>query len=895
MRLNRTRSRLLLLALSLSPPAGAGRLSAGEAPSAGPAAMLADVETAAIRRRASRPFGHVEMAGVTYFTAHDRSHGWELWRSDGTDIGTSVLADILPGPIGSFPRELTVMGGRLYFTAFDGIHGFGLWSSDGTPAGTRLVKGAEGDFLRPGQLTAYGATLLFTAGPRNKPALWRSDGTTPGTQKVLDLTPSDDRAAFAYPRSPGVLSLGQVWFMSRSGYRRVLWRTDGTTGGTTRVWTDTPTAPWHGGNFDIFAAYPGGVLFRGQHLEGDAVWRSDGTPAGTFPLASAAPSTLLGADWFATLGPWTYFLATTGSDSYYGYRELWRTDGSVAGTTRRADFGPGAGATQLTASAGRLFVVFLDQGVRSIDAAEQNWHTVFTGESPQIAAAPGGIVIAAANALARSNGLPGGTQVLSSDALAGRVDPVYSSAHARSWPLTGHAALACLSSACWFRGRYNTQPMPWGLRVEAPWRSDLTPAGTRPVLPEDGHTRGSWPEQFVAYGGDVYFTTNGAPERHPWRRADLRLLKATAGGVSVVENQPNQPCDDWDAPDGCRLNFLTALPNALVYFDPAEFSWWGTQGDPGGRWRAENHDFEYFARRGTGVINGRLLAVDFGKNHPTMELIAIDGGKDGRVTLGAPPEAVGSLFDQTDMHFTPVGNWMYFASDSALWKTDGTPGSVQLVKAVAAAELTDVGGTLYFSSDGALWKSDGTEAGTVEVAPTQGATRLLALGSRLFFAAADAARGEELWTSDGTPGGTLALADISPGPRSSGPDGLAAVGARLFFSADDGVRGRELWRWDPVTGVSLVADIAPGPQGSLGDGPLIVAGGNHAWFPAWTATHGVELWSSDGTPAGTSLVQDIVYGPPGSHPRELTAIGSRLYFSADDGVHGQEPWSLPLP
>jgi hypothetical protein len=42
-------------------------------------------------------------------------------------------------------------------------------------------------------------------------------------------------------------------------------------------------------------------------------------------------------------------------------------------------------------------------------------------------------------------------------------------------------------------------------------------------------------------------------------------------------------------------------------------------------------------------------------------------------------------------------------------------------------------------------------------------------------------------------------------------------------------------------------------------------------------------------------VQDIVAGAEGSHPRELAVVGNRLYFSADDGMHGQEPWSLPLP
>src|SRR5262249_43720795 len=44
------------------------------------------------------------------------------------------------------------------------------------------------------------------------------------------------------------------------------------------------------------------------------------------------------------------------------------------------------------------------------------------------------------------------------------------------------------------------------------------------------------------------------------------------------------------------------------------------------------------------------------------------------------------------------------------------------------------------------------------------------------------------------------------------------------------------------------------------------------------------------TEEGTVLVQDIFPGPAGSLPRELGNVGGRLFFSADDGVHGRELW-----
>jgi ELWxxDGT repeat protein len=54
-----------------------------------------------------------------------------------------------------------------------------------------------------------------------------------------------------------------------------------------------------------------------------------------------------------------------------------------------------------------------------------------------------------------------------------------------------------------------------------------------------------------------------------------------------------------------------------------------------------------------------------------------------------------------------------------------------------------------------------------------------------------------------------------------------------------------------------------------------------------------ELWKSDGTAAGTLLVRDIYPGGVSSDPRDLVAMDNKLYFSADDGVHGRELWQPP--
>lgn len=65
----------------------------------------------------SQPTRMLAVGDVVYFAAHDGVHGFELWRSDGTEAGTFMLDDIEPGGWSSFPSSLEVIGNKLYFIA----------------------------------------------------------------------------------------------------------------------------------------------------------------------------------------------------------------------------------------------------------------------------------------------------------------------------------------------------------------------------------------------------------------------------------------------------------------------------------------------------------------------------------------------------------------------------------------------------------------------------------------------------------------------------------------------------------------------------------------------------------------------------------------------------------
>jgi ELWxxDGT repeat protein len=128
-------------------------------------------------------------------------------------------------------------------------------------------------------------------------------------------------------------------------------------------------------------------------------------------------------------------------------------------------------------------------------------------------------------------------------------------------------------------------------------------------------------------------------------------------------------------------------------------------------------------------------------------------------------------------------------------------------------------------------------------------------------------------------------------PSGSGyPSRLTVYNNRLYFSATDGVNGFELWSTDGTTlGTTMVKDINAGAADGSPD--YLCVHNNFLYFMAKSASNGTELYVTDGTSLNTQLVKDIEAGASSSSPQNLVSYNGKLYFSAFKSTLGYELWT----
>jgi ELWxxDGT repeat protein len=207
-------------------------------------------------------------------------------------------------------------------------------------------------------------------------------------------------------------------------------------------------------------------------------------------------------------------------------------------------------------------------------------------------------------------------------------------------------------------------------------------------------------------------------------------------------------------------------------------------------------------------------------------------------------------------------------------------------------DAIDCDGTLFFNSNSELWRTNGTPQGTTKLGEFPYLQSLTNVAGVVYFIASDETQGQwQLWKSNGASYSTVKLKDIGPTSINNSPGwSLTGVGNRLYFVTNDSISGRELWTSDgTVAGTRMVKDIMA-KRGSSNPTSLAASNGL-VYFSANNGINGYELWRSDGTAGGTVMVKDIrPEDRLSSLPKLITDVNGVIFFSANDGVAGTELW-----
>lgn len=835
-------------------------------------------------------------SGVTYayFAATTAALGEELWRTDGTENGTRLVADIAPGARGSFPSQFVEAGNRGFFVADDGIHGPELWVThveDGTSAVLLrdIRPGPAGSSITAMTKTAAGVVYFAADDGTTGLEPWMSGGTAATTSLVLDVHagllgsspegftrvgpsvyfsathPSSGREVWKHDGSGSVLLLRDIvsgggssnprklfefqnrlyFFVDAPSSSFDLWKSDGTTTGTVAVaggagyrapaGSSQPGAAHLVGNRAVFLANT--VLYGTELYALDAAETI--TPLEISPGGWGSARSVLGV-----VGDWLYFVGLGASVG----AELYKTDGTVAGTALVKDINPGTAPSDPTLGAATQTLLYFV--ATSAATGTELFRTDGTAAGTVVydhTAGPAGTSISELSAI------PSGALLAIRD-LQVEDEPYFAPSMGTTVRMlkdifTGTALLGSYPSG------FATLPAVAGGRPrtvfwastpttgEELWGTDGTAAGTHLLWDFTPGPTGTGPSPFVPYNGKLYFTQ---------RSGSFFQLLATDGTIA-----------------GTDLVYESSAP--LAYLT---------------------------------VFNGRLHFFT-----ATGDLMATNGTPDSATVIAG---------NFRDIQPGPAvsGTLLYFAASSVentngvkLYRTDGTSAGTRVVEDVVAASvhthprwLTPWGASgLIFT---ASTTSEGVELFHIDAsgraallmdihagAASSSPAELTVANGRVFFVATNNAQGRELWATNGTPAGTAIVADIQPGAESSDPAHLVGIGTGVVFSAFNSTSGREPWFSNGST-TSLLADIGrAGTDLRLSSNPRnFVSRGSVAYFTAQSAEQGEELWRTDGG-APPTLVRDIHAGAADSAPRALGGgIGTELFFAARDAQGNVEPW-----
>lgn len=793
----------------------------------------------------------------------------------------------------SLSDGFTLFQGLAYFAADDGLHGRELWKTDGTVAGTKLALDLDPGTgsSNPHFLIASSNALYFFANSGNKNILYSFDGASVHT--VFD------QANF-YPNSGFVIAGDRMFFVAEDDTHGLeLWTTDGATTGSHMVKDIAPGVD--SSEVNSMVAFNNELYFVAYAPnQNTQLWKSDGTEAGTIMVTDKQGVNFGVVSSLSVCASTLYFTAI---DNPHG-GELWKSDGTSAGTSIVRDIlrGQASAAFYSIGCFNNRAYFSANDGLHGTelwvtDGTTQGTRMVVDINPGAESSTPRDFVTGA-NGLYFSaddgkhgdepwitNGTPQGTYLIK-DMLPG-FDSSYLS------------YLCRVNNLIYFV--YGDSRL---------WRTDGSAAGTYSLREGVSYITPA------AINGLLYF---GALDLHtgiePWKS------DGTVAGTKLVK-------DIFGGNAGSAIYSMVSL-NGKVYF--SLYTQTGTA-----LWRSDGTSAGTIPVTSIQGLNLKTIAERIWISDQGTLSVFDDQSNQATVLKQFGPYYPGG--------FVAIGNTVFFRVAHQLWRTDGTPSGTVLVRNFGTKGLGSffvLGGRLYFPGYDPehgveLWSSDGSTSGTVLFKDIKTGNRdsnpayFHPFGKGFLFSADDGTHGREVWFSDGTAAGTNLWKDVNPGIGGSHPSNFVMGNGKLFFTAESDATGRELWVSSGTPDSVMVLDVTPGNTGSSPDNlipssngvlltlkdtelwttdgtpagtkaihsfqsirPLVnLTGANRFAFAASDENSGVELWLTDGTPGGTTLLQDIWPGVYSSAPSNLIALNGTLFFLASDRPHGRELWAF---
>ena len=711
----------------------------------------------------------------------------------------------------------------------------------------------------PDNLTEFAGSVYFTQNDElHGEEVWKTDGTEAGTILLKDINEGLEPSKATYFTKSGSVFFF-IAFQTQTGW--ALWKTDGTQIGTVLV-KDFGTGNGEYDNMPHNLTDVNGVLYFTVETTGygSELWKSDGTFTGTVmvkdinigPNGSSATNLL-------NVNGTLFFSANDGISG----QELWISSGTETSTLLHRDINPGSGSSNPN---------YLKYSVIN-SGGSLTYNLFFSATVP-----------ASGTELYR---LPLTCSTCS--LFLYDINPGANSSGPQNLEVLGGLIL-------FFSANDGTHGYEvWRF---SPFYGNANFTRLTDINPNEGNSN---PYNFFAYGGEVYFnatTPTTGTELYKLNGTTLTTYDLVPGiepsyatNFKIINNKlffsilngVQRKCELWQIPSfGGSPQLFQEILGSNNFDDFYNIGFYP----------------DYFA-----LANSQLFFVKV-NNTNGPEIWKTDGINSTLIKDVSPGSSYINSFWHNNGYSFFVAN--DFEHGNELWRTDGTNGNTTLVKdifpggresEISFGEILN-NKLIFNANDGQngreLWISDGTTTGTQMLIdllpgndpygyPLEGSPfDFTKLGSNILFFSLSSSysySGIALWKTDGTPTGTSQLATF---PNYT--YGSAILNGEIFFIVGSN-SNTELWKTNGIS-AQYVTTIAYN-QYVVSD---LVSSGNKLYFSIPSPANGQELWVSDGTLGGTTLIRDINPGINSSYPQDITPINGSVYFSADNGSNGRELW-----